>query len=209
MNEEELFWPSLYSRLVPDKYYGDEASGRPRPDASADASRFFIDFPTLCQHIKIDLEELFTATSLEASLLAVELLSLEEDRDDISNIDQFKDQFPFEPYPRVQASAINFGLPSIIGRHIYDLTKSTLKTRIEGAIRAFESRLDPDSIKVAFSSPSVSEGDEGSISTMIDAHEPVNFQVSARVRTTGKPLTLYIRSIWDLEKVRSEVKVSR
>lgn len=194
MNNEP-FWPSLYSRLVPEKYQNtDPYSLDKGPETSEDwaPAHFLIDLQTLKRHIEIDLLNLLNSTSIEAAILAKEL--------DGQDIMADKKDYPFAGYPLVRNSIVNYGLPSVVGRQIYNLPLGALEEDIKEAILAFEPRLDPLSLRVE-----LTRNDDD----QLDPAEPIGFKVSAEIRTSGAPMKLYINSIWDLEKVRSEVQVAR
>lgn len=190
----EPFWPSLYSRLVPEKYFGAGAAGLPTGDVEGDWSpaHFLTDIRTLRRHIETDLLALFNATCLESTLLAEETRSLDVlvDRAD----------YPFEAFPLVRRSVVNYGLPSMIGRRIYNIPIGALEEDLKAAIAAYEPRLDPATLRVQV------ELDEGE---KIDPEQPISFSIEANIRSASEPMKVYIKSIWDLEKIRSDVKVAR
>lgn len=190
----EPFWPSLYSRLVPEKYYGESFEEQAARSAGDDwgPAHFLTDVKTLKKHIEIDLLALLNATCIESILLAEEI-----DSQDVM-ID--RSDYPLEAYPFVKRSVVNYGLPSVVGRQVYNLPVGALEEDLRSAIIAYEPRLDPSTLRVRVE---LNENDE------IDPEKPIGFSVEATIRSSSDPLKVYINSIWDLEKIRSDVKMTR
>ncbi len=191
--DNELFWPSLYGRLVPhvyDRGFGDEDGLGPQ--------HFLTDFETLRHHIQTDLRTLLNATCLEATLMAGEDPPVREQGD---HVVLEHDRMPLSGFPLMRRSIINFGLPSMIGRAVYRLRIQDLEQELKESILAFEPRLKPETLRVQVTL------DEGQ--SMIDPHEPVGFNIEAEVRGTSATLQVQINTIWDLEKLSSGARLTR
>lgn len=191
----ELFWPSLYSRLAPSRYSDDEHYGDDIGDTEEGVgmSRFFADFDTLREHIEVELEAMLNASCLEAALLGSELRGLPADT-------VKRGEYPFDAYPRVQRSILNYGMPAIIGRNAYTLPIKLIEERLRRAITDFEPRVRPDSVNVKL----VAE-DSGAVS----AERPLEFVISGEILGADGAMRVVINSVWDPEKIRSHVAVGR
>lgn len=191
----ELFWPSLYSRLAPSRYSDDERHGDDIGDSEEGLgmARFFTDFDTLREHIEVELETMLNASCLEATLLGGELRGLPADM-------VKRGEYPFDGYPRVQRSIINYGMPAIIGRNAYTLPINLIEERLRRAITDFEPRVRPESVSVKL----VAE-DSGTL----NAERPLEFVISGEILGAGGSMRVIINSLWDPEKIRSHVEVER
>lgn len=192
--DNELFWPSLYSRLMPhvyDRGYEDE-----HPDYGP--QHFLTDFGTLRHHIQTDLKSLLNATCLEATLMVGEDAPVREQGD---HVVLEHDMLPFAGFPNVRRSIINYGLPSVIGRAVYRLRREDLEDELKQAILAFEPRLRPETLRVEVI---VMEGLD-----MIDPEKPVGFTIEAEVLGTAAQVRLQIDTVWDFEKLSSGASVTR
>lgn len=191
----ELFWPSLYSRLAPSRYAGDvyfeEDAGD--PEEGFGMARFFADFDTLREHIEIELETMLNASCLEAALLGSELRGLPSDM-------VKRGEYPFDAYPRVQRSIINYGMPAIIGRNAYTLPIKLIEERLRRAITDFEPRVRAETVNVKLVAD-----DNGALS----AERPLHFIISGEILGADGSMRVIINSLWDPEKIRSHVEVER
>ena len=194
-NSDDLFWPSLYSRLAPSRYLGPDHLEEPDdlPDEGFGLSRFFTDFETLRQHIEVELESLLNATCLEAALLGAELDGLPADVVKRSD-------YPFEPYPRVQRSIINYGMPAVIGRNVYSLPASLIEERLRRAITDFEPRIRPETMQVKVTAEE---------SGRPNPERPLQFVISGEILGAEGSIQVLINSLWDPEKIRSHVEIER
>lgn len=192
-DSDDLFWPSLYSRLAPSRYLGPDYREEPEDDLGDGfgLSRFFTDFDTLRSHIEVELESLLNASCLEAALLGAELNGLPADTVKRSD-------YPFEAYPRVQRSIINYGMPALIGRNAYALPISLIEERLRRAVTDFEPRIRSDTMQVKVIS---AEGDKP------NSDRPLEFVVSGEIMGADGSMQIIIDSLWDPEKIRSHVKI--
>lgn len=184
---EDVYWPSLYSRLAPGKYArgGAAIDHAGSKDGIWGPEKFLIDLPTLKRHIEIDLLDLMNSTCLEATLFAAKGQSA---------------SFPFDSFPRVRRSIINYGLPTMIGRLLYHATPAALELDIRDAIVAFEPRLKRETVKVRLE---LAENDK------IDPSEPIRLFIEAKAPSTRGDVIVRMNTIWDLEKVRSQAMAAR
>ena len=193
--ENELFWPSLYSRLVPHRYGTTEA---PEGDPEQITPQHFLtDFATLRRHIETDLVSLLNATCLEAALIPKDALPIVEQGDAVR---VERDSLPFADYPQVQTSIVNYGLPTVIGRSVYRQRINDLEDDIKRAILSYEPRLRPETLRVRV---------EILETGIIDPERPISFEIEAEILGTNTPMQVYINTVWDLEKLRTTAWVER
>lgn len=192
-NSDDLFWPSLYSRLAPSRYMGRDYLEEDEDDLGEGfgLARFFTDFDTLRRHIEVELESLLNASCLEAALLGAELNGLPADTVKRSD-------YPFEAYPRVQRSIVNYGMPALIGRNAYALPVSVIEERLRRAIAEFEPRIRPDTMQVKVVSAD---------SDKPQSDRPLEFVISGEILGADGSMQVIIDSLWDPEKIRSHVKI--
>ena len=192
MADNELFWPSLYSRLVPHRYGVEDVD-----DAQTEPQHFLTDFQSLRHHIETDLVTLLNATCLEAVLMAGKEPPV-EDRGD--HYVMARDRLPLSGFPHVRRSIVNYGLPSMIGRAVYRLRRQDLETELREAILAYEPRLNPETLRVRVTI------DDGK--TLPDPEKPIGFDIEAEVLGTASKVQVQINTIWDLEKLDSDAKLA-
>ena len=201
VEDTELFWPSLYSRLVPHRY-GDEDQ---IPDADiAGPEHFLTNFRTLRHHIETDLIALLNATCLEAALSVGEDPPVNEHGDYVTLA---RDRFPLAAWPHVRRSVFNYGLPSMIGQSIYRLRIEDLETELREAILAFEPRLSKLAVRVE--RRTYEGGPAAEDSEEIDPEKPISFDIEAEVRGKGAAVQVLISTVWDLEKIESRAELVR
>ena len=201
--ETELFWPSLYSRLVPHRY-GDPEAPAPDDDEMAGPEHFLTNFRTLRHHIETDLISLLNATCLEAAMSIGEA-------DPVNEHGNFatlaRDRFPLADYPAVRRSVVNYGLPSMIGQSIYRLRIEDLENELREAILAYEPRLNKLTVRVDRRMVDAGTGPEEV--DEIDPEKPISFDIQAEVRGKGEAIQVLISTVWDLEKIESRADVVR
>jgi type VI secretion system protein ImpF len=93
-----------------------------------------------------------------------------------------------EDYPDAQQSVINYGIPSLTGSSSDGHDNGALEKAILDAIRNFEPRLIPDTVKVR----SVRGRDQMSLNAMM-------FEIEADLWAQPVPLHLYLQTEVDLE----------
>lgn len=69
-----------------------------------------------------------------------------------------------EPYPEVQTSVLNYGVPDLAGKSLHGRTILDRAREIRHAVRTFETRLEPDSLVIE---PIKSNKDSNSIGFLI------------------------------------------
>lgn len=128
-----------------------------------------ISFPTLRAFLVRDLSWLLNTTRLEASI-------------------------DLEPYPAVAASALNYGVPTLIGQDVEALDGAWLRREITAVLLTFEPRLVPDTLQVL---PIDSDGKE--------PMQSFDFRIEAEVHAQPVPLRIQMRTEFDMET--SSIKV--
>jgi type VI secretion system protein ImpF len=107
------------------------------------------------------------------------------------NTEYLEAAYSLDAYPDVRSSVLNYGIPSIVGLTITDLTdtmRGGLAKTLRDAIVRFEPRLDPDSIVVR------THADK----EQMDGRT-LTFEVEAELIAEPAPLRLLLTSIVDLE----------
>lgn len=197
MADDELFWPSLYSRLAPTRYRRpeevdaeEEAHAREDDESgSFGLSRFFVDFDTLRRHVETELQSLLNATCLEASLLGEALRGGPAD-------EVRREDYPFERHRGVRNSIVNYGLPAFVGRSAQGLPRAAIEERLRDAVRAFEPRIRPETMRVRVVTDK---------SDKVKLDNPLEFQIEGEILGADHGLRLVINTIWDPEKIRTGV----
>lgn len=192
----EAFWPSLYARLAPAGYAApgeapppdrrNRGTGTSPPRAAPPRPRPLIDAERAKAQVAIDLETLLNATNLESVLDAGR--GVEED----------PGAGAFADFPLIRRSALNHGMPALIGRHAYSRSAARLRIALRETLLAFEPRLDPETLRVEI------EGDDGG---PLDPDRPIAFSVEADIRALDQPLRLRIESLWRLSSGADRPKV--
>jgi type VI secretion system protein ImpF len=107
------------------------------------------------------------------------------------NTEYLEAAYSLDAYPDVRSSVLNYGIPSIVGLTITDLTdtmRGGLAKTLRDAIVRFEPRLDPDRIVVR------THGDK----EQMDGRT-LTFEIEAELIAEPAPLRLLLTSIVDLE----------
>jgi type VI secretion system protein ImpF len=107
------------------------------------------------------------------------------------NTEYLEAAYSLDAYPDVRSSVLNYGIPSIVGLTITDLTdtmRGALAKTLRDAIVRFEPRLDPDSILVR------THADK----EQMDGRT-LTFEIEAELIAEPAPLRLLLTSIVDLE----------
>ena len=98
-------------------------------------------------------------------------------------------------FPHVEASVLNFGLPSFSGKTASNLDVVELENSIRQVIVRFEPRIDPSTLLVrAMLSPA-----------QMDHHNVVSVQISGNLWAQPVPLELLLRTEVDLETGNVEI----
>lgn len=204
---DTLFWPSLYARLAPSRYGGgDEAApdaGAPAPEAGDSPTErfgehaFFTDFDRLRRHVEVELVCLLNASCLESALLAADL---DGRAFNDAPRESRRSQLPFNDWPELRTSIVNYGLPAIIGASAFALTAVEVEQRMREAILAFEPRIRGDTLRVRILSQK---------NGRLDTETPLQFVVEGEIRGAEDSVGIVINTVWDPERLRSEATVSR
>lgn len=197
MADDDLFWPSLYSRLAPSRYRPIEAidleeEERAREEEDPETfglSRFFIGFDTLRAHVETELQTLLNATCAEAAILGAALRGQPASA-------VAPEEHPFARHPHVRNSIVNFGLPAFIGRNIYALSVSQIEERLRQAVLSFEPRIRPETMRVQV---------VANRSNRVNPDQPLEFIVEGDILGTQHSIGILISTYWDPEKVRTRV----
>lgn len=195
-DDNELFWPSLYARLVPSRYSDDTAglTDEDIGDETTGPEHFLSDFNTLRRHVQVELVQLLNASGLESALAAKDWPG--GDRPARGE----RASYPFDAYPAVQLSILNYGLPAIIGRQAMGLPLPVIEKRIREAIAAYEPRIRPETMRVRVTS------DKGDT---LDPERPLEFTIEGEIYGAPESLRVLINTLWDTEKVRTRAELER
>jgi type VI secretion system protein ImpF len=131
--------------------------------------------------------------SREQRVMSLERLkqSVLRDLSWLLNTEYLEAAYSLEGYPDVRSSVLNYGIPSIVGLTITDLTdtmRGGLAKTLRDAIVRFEPRLDPDSVVVR------THADK----EQMDGRT-LTFEIEAELIAEPAPLRLLLTSIVDLE----------
>jgi type VI secretion system protein ImpF len=103
-------------------------------------------------------------------------------------------QADLTPYPRAAASVINYGIPDLTGRTLSSIDEEGLARSVAEAIRRFEPRIVPGSLRVEVHASE--EPGERSLS----------LRIRGALRTEPVPLPLLLRS--DIDPESGEVRLA-
>jgi type VI secretion system protein ImpF len=131
--------------------------------------------------------------SREQRVMSLERLkqSVLRDLSWLLNTEYLEAAYSLDGFPEVRSSVLNYGIPSIVGLTITDLTdtmRGGLAKTLRDAIVRFEPRLDPDSIVVR------THADK----EQMDGRT-LTFEIEAELIAEPAPLRLLLTSIVDLE----------
>jgi type VI secretion system protein ImpF len=104
---------------------------------------------------------------------------------------------PFDGYPQVATSVLNYGIPDLTGIAMNGVDLSRLERDIRGALLAFEPRLLPDTLQVRV------RGD----GQRMDRKSLV-FDIQSEMWAQPLPLNLYLKTEVDLETGHLDVSES-
>ncbi|MCB1909090.1 MAG: type VI secretion system baseplate subunit TssE [Rhodocyclaceae bacterium] len=100
------------------------------------------------------------------------------------------------PYPEVQRSVINYGLPSMSGETAASIEIGEIEQAIRAAILRYEPRLLPESLKIEV----VEDG------SVLDWHNIISIRISAQLWAQPVPLEMLLRTEFDLESGQVQVR---
>ena len=157
---------------VLDKLIGD--LGRDRADASRDRLPYYI--PNVD---RFDERELRNCVQRDIAW--------------IMNDINFAAAVDLEDYPDVATSVLNYGLPELTGRSLDRPSMLARASEIGAAMRAFEERLRPDSIRVDF--------DEG----LVQHENKLRFAINGEIRNAVEESWIELKTTVDLDDGHVEV----
>ena len=141
----------------------------------------------------VELEQRQRFESREQRVMSLERLrdSVIRDLDWLLNTEFLEAVQSLDAYPEVKKSVLNYGIPSITGLTLADLTdkmRGGLSKMLRDAIIQFEPRLRPDSIVVR----THADREQMSARSLV-------FEIEAELEAEPAPLHLLLKSIVDLE----------
>lgn len=105
----------------------------------------------------------------------------------------FEAAIPLDDYPEVRTSVLNQGLPELVGRALDRVAMTARAAEIVEALRAFEQRLRPETIKVVFDT------------SRIEAENKLHFSIAGEIRNALEESWVQFQSTVDLDDGRVEV----
>ena len=106
---------------------------------------------------------------------------------------QFEAAVPLDDYPEVRTSVLNQGLPELTGRALDSDTMARRAEEITAALRAFEQRLRPETIRVVFDT------------SRVETENKLYFAVSGEMRNALEESWVQFKTTVDLDDGRIEV----
>ena len=106
---------------------------------------------------------------------------------------QFEATTPLDDYPEVRTSVLNQGLPELIGRSLDSDTMARRTQEITTALKAFEQRIRPETIRVLFDT------------SKIETENKLVFSVSGEIRNAVEESWVQFSTTVDLDDGRIEV----
>ena len=105
----------------------------------------------------------------------------------------FEAAVPLDDYPEVRTSVLNQGLPELLGRSLDSATMASRAAEITAALRAFEQRLKPETIRVTFDT------------SLIETQNKLHFAVTGEIRNALEESWVQFQTTVDLDDGRIEV----
>jgi len=106
---------------------------------------------------------------------------------------QFGAAVPLDDYPEVRTAVLNQGLPEIVGRALDTPSMRARADEIVAAVRAFEQRLRPESVRVTFDTSAV------------ETHNTLHFSIEGEIRNAVEESWIELATTVDLDDGRVEV----
>ena len=125
--------------------------------------------PSLLDRLTDDQPEK-TRESRERRVLTVQQLrqSVLRDLCWLLNCEAMESSVDISDYPQIRSSVLNYGIPSLSGAVLSRLELSELERSIEAAIRLFEPRILPDTLRVRIAAAATLSGGENALSLQIE-----------------------------------------
>lgn len=93
------------------------------------------------------------------------------------------------PYPSVERSVLNYGLPGFAGKSIGEVDPSQIERAIKEAVLRYEPRLLPNSLKLVIVRKSLRE----------DSHNVIEIEIEGQLWAQPLPFHMYMKTELDLE----------
>ncbi len=174
MAVKQRLTPTLFDKLVADLAIPGLSDPGETPETSREAMRYYsipciepFKEPALRATIRRDLAWLLNTTNLGA----------------VQDL---------EPYPHVKTSVLNYGVPDLAGKSLHRRTILHRAREIRDAIRAFETRLEPESLVVE-----PSGGGE--------AGNTITFLIHGDISSAAKVMPVHFRTELDADSASVDV----
>ncbi|BCF88771.1 type VI secretion system baseplate subunit TssE [Paraburkholderia largidicola] len=168
------------------RYLPDRTAAAPR---RADA----LLMPTLLDRLRDDAPHRQIETPDEYAVTRTQLRDIvQRDLAFLLNATSIEDLIDRKRYPHAAASTINFGVPPLAGAFVASHKWADLEETIRRAIREFEPRLIPDSVKVVPLTEMDSKG----------RYNHLAFEIRGMIDMNPYPLEFMVQSSLDLETSR-------
>ncbi len=105
----------------------------------------------------------------------------------------FEAAVPLDDYPEVKSSVLNQGMPELTGRSLDQQTLLRRAVEVTAAVRFFEERLRPDTIKVVFSKD------------LVGSDNKLTFQINGEIRNAIDEAWIELKSTLDLDDGHVEI----
>lgn len=152
--------------------------------------------PTLFDRLRDESPQNASETEDEYTVSASELRRIvQRDLGLLLNTTNAEDLIDRDRHPEVAVSTLNYGVPALAGSQLTSRKWGDIEVIIKRAIKDFEPRLIPDSVKV---SPRSSH-------RAGDAYNVLMFEIRAMIRQEPFPLELMVQSSVDLETNRMRI----
>ena len=111
----------------------------------------------------------------------------------ILNDINFESAVPLDDYPEIRSAVLNQGMPELTGRALDQATLLRRAVEVTAAVRHFEERLRPDTIKVVFSRD------------LVGSDNKLTFEINGEIRNAIDESWIELKSTVDLDDGHIEV----
>ncbi len=105
----------------------------------------------------------------------------------------FEAAVSLEDYPEIKTSVLNQGLPELTGRSLDQPSMARRTLEVTTAIRSFEQRLRPESIKVLFDKD------------LVETQNKLRFAISGEIRNAVEESWIELKTTVDLDDGHVEI----
>ncbi|MEE9423025.1 MAG: type VI secretion system baseplate subunit TssE [Gammaproteobacteria bacterium] len=143
------------------------------------------------QAIQLQLDQAhaqYSVLSASVSSLKDIRACVKRDLDWLLNANQYEYQHELEPYPEVEKSVLNFGLPDLTGRTVSGVDMRSMEQLLKESITAFEPRIIKKTLKVNVV-----------INQKKFDYNAVVFEIEGLLWAEPEPLHLHLRTEFELE----------